>query len=221
VGGVCETSCVSGFADCDDSVPGCEGDLSSPAHCGSCGITCPMACSVGMCVASCGDATNCSGSCVDIDVSLAHCGGCDMPCPSFPGTTLRCVAGACEVSSCPPGRADCDAMGNNGCEADLTVNAANCGACGAVCAAGDACMAGSCTPLTDVCPGTWSGNRMMLASTDCTSSCSSYTIRCSSAGACVCTFGMPPAAMTTVCDTATVSTCREAIDLRCCSVLAM
>ena len=51
------------------------------------------------------------------------------------------------VAACAPGFADCDGMSGNGCETGTSMNDANCGACGRVCAAGTACMAGTCVPF--------------------------------------------------------------------------
>jgi hypothetical protein len=46
-----------------------------------------------------------------------------------------CMAGRCVVV-CAAGRADCDRVAANGCEADLRVSPTHCGACGAACTAG-------------------------------------------------------------------------------------
>jgi len=51
-----------------------------------------------------------------------------------------CVAGSCAFV-CDPGFEDCDGLGPNGCEADVSSDALNCGACGVVCAP---CVAGVC-----------------------------------------------------------------------------
>jgi hypothetical protein len=48
------------------------------------------------------------------------------------------------VVMCAPGTADCDALAANGCETNVASDAHNCGACGASCASGQACVAGVC-----------------------------------------------------------------------------
>ncbi|GEM_PF-4512282 len=52
----------------------------------------------------------------------------------------------CTVVGCAAGFADCDAMAANGCETATAANAGNCGACGRVCAAGQLCAGGTCSP---------------------------------------------------------------------------
>jgi hypothetical protein len=48
--------------------------------------------------------------------------------------------------SCEPGWTDCNQQIGDGCEADLQVDVQNCGACGEICAQGEACMSGQCVP---------------------------------------------------------------------------
>ncbi len=63
-----------------------------------------------------------------------------------------CRAGACVVSRCAEGTADCDGSTSNGCETS-TATAANCGACGRACAgaphAAPTCAAGACALACD------------------------------------------------------------------------
>jgi hypothetical protein len=63
---------------------------------------------------------------------------------------------------CPPGFADCDGNGANGCETDLTTRA-NCGECGVVCT-GDTfyCMAGQCRGCDYFYPGALTCNGMCV-----------------------------------------------------------
>jgi hypothetical protein len=93
------------------------------------------------------------------DDPTTGCGATDCtPCVSagMGGyTTLACKAGACAIGSCPPGRADCNQLLDDGCEADL-LTAATCGSCGKSCGAGQLCENGSCvtaktcpSPLTE------------------------------------------------------------------------
>lgn len=98
----------------------CVNFQTDPANCGGCALACPagLICSQGACVAE------------------ASCTG--VTCP--PGTA--CMNGAC-VGTCAPGMANCGDMCS-----DLATDPNNCGLCGAVCAAGESCVAGVCE-LTD------------------------------------------------------------------------
>ncbi|MFO0601898.1 MAG: FG-GAP-like repeat-containing protein [Polyangiales bacterium] len=149
-------TCNAGFADCDgDPANGCEVNLAtSAAHCGACGRACSAAggtpsCAMGVCGIACSagfgdcDRSAANGCETALATSLAHCGACGAAC-SPPSATGACVAGACRVAACNPGRADCDGAAANGCEVDLATSAAHCGACGAACMAGWFCAGGAC-----------------------------------------------------------------------------
>lgn len=59
------------------------------------------------------------------------------------GHETSCVAGRCEVGACLPGWADCE--GDDGrCDTSLA-QPTSCGACGVVCADGEACVDGACS----------------------------------------------------------------------------
>jgi hypothetical protein len=66
-----------------------------------------------------------------------------MACGTAPNATLACMNGQCLVS-CATGYTNCDGDSANGCEADLSTSATNCGACGRACATGQTCTAGVC-----------------------------------------------------------------------------
>jgi len=70
-------------------------------------------------------------------------------CPTigFDAFGTRCVTGRCTLT-CELGMADCDANPNNGCEAFLLFDSANCGACGMKCDKGEICQKSMCS-----CPG--------------------------------------------------------------------
>jgi len=78
--------------------------------------------------------------------TVAHCGSCQNAC-SAPNGQPACVAGACVVTGCNAGAADCDAVAANGCETDLLTSVASCGACGNTCTTATGtptCTAGVC-----------------------------------------------------------------------------
>ncbi len=71
--------------------------------------------------------------------------GAEASCyPGVTNTAWSCVANACAVASCTGSFRNCDGTVSNGCEADITSNAANCGACGATCGVAGACTASTC-----------------------------------------------------------------------------
>ncbi len=75
-------------------------------------------------------------------------------CPLEGGVPRSCVAGRCRVGSseCGEGRANCDGLAANGCEATLASDSANCGVCGRRCAAepqaDSRCMASRCSAIS-------------------------------------------------------------------------
>jgi hypothetical protein len=54
-------------------------------------------------------------------------------CAPWPNATNICFAGACEISACDSGFANCDFNLPNGCEANLRTNVTHCGACNNTC----------------------------------------------------------------------------------------
>lgn len=90
--------------------------------------------------------TRCRGVCVDLQRNASHCGACESACAVANGTA-GCAAGACVVTSCAEGFADCDGNAANGCEVTPTSDIAHCGGCGWACAranANVACIGGEC-----------------------------------------------------------------------------
>jgi hypothetical protein len=81
----------------------------------------------------CGNLLQC-GACTSPDV----CGGGGVPYVCGDGT-------GADGGSCPAGTGTCETASGITC-VDLQTDATNCGACGAVCGAGLACVAGACTP---------------------------------------------------------------------------
>ena len=81
---------------------------------------------------------------VDTRTTLAHCGACGNACPAAAHVASTRGAGTCGFGACSAGFGNCDGSATNGCEVDLTADAAHCGACATACAAGQVCQAGAC-----------------------------------------------------------------------------
>lgn len=166
--GTCAASCGSGTTDCSGA---CVDTVNNPAHCGACDAACPGDASAsGLCVAS-ACRTVCDAGTADCDADLGvtggngcetatatavdNCGACGLACV-LDQATAGCAAGACTVSACDAGFDDCDTMASTGCEADITTDVMNCGACGTVCAATESCISGACaTPAGEDCAAPW------------------------------------------------------------------
>ncbi|MFT3770417.1 MAG: FG-GAP-like repeat-containing protein [Minicystis sp.] len=137
-------ACPPGFtgAFCETNIDDCAGGPCQNG--GTCtdgvnGYTC--ACAPGYTGSNCQiDINDCApnpcqngGTCTD-GVNAYTC-----QCPSgFSGTNCQTALG------CSAGLADCDGNPANGCEVILASNAANCGACGNPCAAGQICTQSTC-----------------------------------------------------------------------------
>jgi hypothetical protein len=157
--GRCSLSCLDGKGNCDgDAANGCETNLKTDArYCGACDRPCDLAhasarCTGGTCaVDSCsapfadcdGDPSN--GCETNTSTDAGNCNGCGLSCPAINGVP-SCVAAACQIT-CSTGFSDCDDDRSNGCEKKTDGDAANCGACGKVCDAGNGtarCNSGVC-----------------------------------------------------------------------------
>jgi hypothetical protein len=72
-------------------------------------------------------------------------------CGTLPNGAAACINGACMLSQCSFGFADCDGNPSNGCEVNTTSDIRNCGACNNACAVpanGSAsCTAGACAVI--------------------------------------------------------------------------
>lgn len=85
---------------------------------------------------------DCAGTCANLTSDPFNCGKCNMACdPQHPGASA-CVGSMCQV--CAAGTADCDGLGVNACESDLSADKKNCGICGRACAG--SCSGGHCQP---------------------------------------------------------------------------
>jgi hypothetical protein len=104
---------------------------------------------------------NISNGCeVTLATDKNNCGACGNVC-ALAHATSTCTAGACAVSACSAGFANCDGNAANGCESATTTDPKNCGGCGKVCAlantnpvcAASVCVATSCTAGFGNCDG--------------------------------------------------------------------
>ncbi len=159
--GICViATCNGGFADCDmKPSDGCEiNTTTDPKNCGTCGTLCSEAngsavCNSGTCgLGPCNpgflncDGKYASGCNVNSNTDTNNCGGCNNVC-NLANSTSTCSAGACAISSCNTGFADCDKMPGDGCETNIKTSTSNCGACGNACStpnASPSCSNGTC-----------------------------------------------------------------------------
>ncbi len=143
----------------EPDAPGCASDADCPG--GRCdGGTCVVA-------GSCGNRTDCGGSCVDVLTDAANCGACGEACPGG----VSCHDGACCPSETPSVCADACV--------DTASSAAHCGRCGHACAEGEACVDGTCCPAGQV---LCDGSCRDLASDP--FACGSCDVRCPVGAAC-------------------------------------
>jgi len=121
----CEvTACVAGYGDCNGlRADGCETTtLIDAKNCGACGAACAMG-------------------------LVCRNGGCTCPQCNFPNASSRCVNNVCQMGPCVQGFADCNKVAKDGCEVDLSTDAANCSACGMACGQGQTCNDGVCQDI--------------------------------------------------------------------------
>jgi hypothetical protein len=152
VDGITNGQCSSGYKLCDgrcvsqtDPSYGCASSDCVPCVLRNAYANCYHgACAVSACV---GSYKNCPGQ-TECLTDLAHdpdnCSGCDVRCGKPPNGAPGCAAMQCAVSSCDDGWEDCNHIYEDGCETDLRTDPANCGACGHVCPAGQACAVRVC-----------------------------------------------------------------------------
>jgi hypothetical protein len=156
--------CDPGWDDCANGpADGCEQNLESATHCGSCTNVCGAGanagkpnCAGGVCTAAnCApDLADCNGdgTCeTNTTTDEAHCGACGAACPGTAAhaTSVQCVAGAC-VATCENLYDDCNDDVTDGCEASLE-SLVNCGGCGNGCSitnAMETCAGGTCAVTT-------------------------------------------------------------------------
>jgi Stigma-specific protein, Stig1 len=185
--GRCSLGCADGFADCDGMASnGCETDTRADnANCGACGRTCSLrnatsSCAMGACaITTCatgfgdcdGDTT--TGCETATTTSVTHCGRCGNTCNLANVAVHGCAAGACTITTCDPGFADCDGMAANGCETNTDTSATNCGRCSNSCGVG-MCTRGVCTSMCAGGRGDCDGN----ATNGCEADLNTDTLNC-------------------------------------------
>jgi hypothetical protein len=163
------SACTAPWADCDMNGTDCETNTStSTANCGGCnnGEKSPefdctnqfpnatakcaaSSCQISKCAlnfADCNMNPDLDGCEANLEASNSNCGACGTACLAPYGTNTCNGKGAC-VPICTATSGDCDTSRENGCEANLATEAANCGGCGPsfVCATNTGTSANTCT----------------------------------------------------------------------------
>jgi hypothetical protein len=140
--GVCSGSCVPSSHQCSgNGSQTCDsnGNWQSPQ---SCQYVCDSSSGIcgGVCVPG---AQKCSGAQIQICASNGQWGSASN-CAAVTGATVACDAGSnsCKAT-CTGSHFDCNGNMADGCEADVSADANNCGVCGHSCCGG-ACGGGSC-----------------------------------------------------------------------------
>ena len=156
--GACKANCAANETRCGVV---CVDAKLDPKNCGTCGNACGagFSCNAGACALDCGLTKTACGSsddagadagavCVDTKTDSLNCGTCGTDCTKLakpPNGQLGCVAGACAITTCDVGFADCNKQLPDGCEIDTTSDKSNCGKCGTVCSGGTpTCGQGTC-----------------------------------------------------------------------------
>lgn len=134
------------------------GDPASPCAAASDGTPCDDGdactqvdtCQGGVCVGgdpvvcAAADACHVAGTCDPASGRCSNPLAGDGSACTMAGGSGTCAAGVCAIAACDSGRADCNGNAADGCETDLTSDAASCGACGQACGPGGACSASTC-----------------------------------------------------------------------------
>lgn len=95
----------------------------------------------------------CGPACVNLVTDTSNCGMCGRVCPpAGPNQTAGCFRATCQ-RTCNPGFGDCNGNTADGCEANVTTDVNNCGACGLRCRAGQSCDMGRCVDRPPGCGG--------------------------------------------------------------------
>lgn len=84
----------------------------------------------------------------ELKSDVNHCGKCNQRCVGA-HANMVCQSFKCELVSCEPGWADCNADPADGCEVNVSADKNNCGACGNICENTHGqtnCVANQCVP---------------------------------------------------------------------------
>jgi hypothetical protein len=169
-GGACQGGggTYPGLAACAASggAPMCTNLYSDPNNCGACGTKCAatQGCFGGTCGTQpmmtcppegrlCSDPAGMKTYCTNVLYDSGNCGACGLVCQGG----LACQNGMClpapdggATQTCPAGALMCpDPTGTKTYCASFMVDNYNCGACGRMCAANQACQMGMCLPAPD------------------------------------------------------------------------
>jgi hypothetical protein len=123
---------------------GSQGSTGGAAPAGAGGVPPGAGGSSGLCsqtVVDC-NGNQADGCEVNTQTDAKNCGGCGKECPGAANATPYCFVGECHFG-CSPGWGDCNAKPEDGCEADLMSDEANCGACRIACDKTE-CLSGGC-----------------------------------------------------------------------------
>jgi hypothetical protein len=85
----------------------------------------------------------CGGKCINVQFDALNCGDCGKVCPTGAKGTPNCTSGSC-VLTCESGFGNCDDLGTNGCEVNLSNTDAHCGGCFKACLTTETCVASKC-----------------------------------------------------------------------------
>jgi hypothetical protein len=105
------------------------------------------------------------------------------PC-SFEGVSqTRCNSGICDISSCDPGKRNCDGNIANGCEKDVDFDEQNCGDCFIACSLPhvmtQTCVDGTCRVSMGACDSGWANCDGMAGNgCECEGTCDPNTDEC-------------------------------------------
>jgi len=144
--------CPAGEKPCDEScVPVGDPSYGCGSGCEPCSLSNAIAacengnCALDTCNTGFGDCDGVAlnGCEVQTSTDVSNCGACNTLCTA-PNAAGQCQAGACSVGQCNSGFANCDMDALNGCEAILSSDPKNCGACGNQCNSFQTCMGGDC-----------------------------------------------------------------------------
>ncbi len=153
--GECLSQCSGGATKCGEE---CVDAKFDPQHCGACDATCTAVanatavCLDGTCDWICQpDHQNCNqlsddGCEASLNDDPTNCSKCGAACAAVTNGTPGCQNGKCVIDSCATGYDDCNQLGDDGCETDLSSDPKNCSKCGNACnpANQEQCKNGQC-----------------------------------------------------------------------------